>query len=265
MIDKLKQIEDKLMLELLSKPEIWQTQFFEEDKPVIETLWTQINKYRISLNFFHTCERFDVAIKKNPWPCSVHIIHGSCEIGIGLTEKDLTIIHAPQGNFYCDMSGREFYYYIRDLKTVSSAVILSGEYWNGVELSEEELEIKPLGHSRKEILLEYFLNYYRAFYQNERIKENMSIQRGDWVEFDQMLMSDYDKKGFASVLNMRGFVIKRTETLIDARFGNDRFQVKSCFLKRLSVVDNQKPVDSTTTFVDDDIDEDDEDFDPDFL
>jgi hypothetical protein len=113
-------------------------------------------------------------------------------------------------------------------------------------------------------MLEYFGNYYRNRFQNERVKENTNIQKGDWVEFDKNLMSEYDKKGYTAILNLKGFVLKSTETLVDARFGNDRVQVKSCFLKRLYATDAPKPVDSTTAF-DSQVDEDDDDFDPDFL
>jgi hypothetical protein len=113
-------------------------------------------------------------------------------------------------------------------------------------------------------MLEYFSNYYRGYYQNERVKDNMNIQKGDWVEFDKNMMSEYDKKGYLSIINMNGFVIKATETLIDARFGNDRVQIKSCFLKKLYATDAPKPIEPTKTFSRE-ADEDDEDFDPDFL
>jgi hypothetical protein len=81
---------------------------------------------------------------------------------------------------------------------------------------------------------------------------------------DKNMMSEYDKKGYLSIINMNGFVIKATETLIDARFGNDRVQIKSCFLKKLYATDSPKPIEPTKTFKRES-DEDDEDFDPDFL
>jgi hypothetical protein len=77
-------------------------------------------------------------------------------------------------------------------------------------------------------------------------------------------MSEYDKKSYSAILNMRGFVIKATETLVDARFGNDRTQIRSCFLKKLYASDVQKPTESTKA-LSSQADEDDDDFDPDFL
>jgi len=264
MIDKLKQIEDKLMLELLSSEDIWQTLLIDDNKPLVERLWTQINKYRISLNFIHSCEKDVVSHLTNPWPCSIHIIQGSCEIGVGYSNNEKNVFLAPQGNFYCDMNNKDTVYYIRSTNSASSVVMLSGEPWD--EKTIKSKDRKTIDYTRKKIILEYFSNYYRSYYQNERTKDNITIQRGDWVEFDKNLMSEYDKKGYVSILNMRGFVIKATDTLVDARFGNDRFQIKSCFLKKLYVSDVQNPVESTKPLsgkVDDD--DDDDDFDPDFL
>jgi hypothetical protein len=264
MIDKLKQIEDKLILELLSNPKIWQSSVLDKQKPIVEKMWTQINKYIISLYFIHTCNKEEIRYKYNECPSAMHILQGSCEIGVGFKEvENITTMHIPQGNMYFDMTADETIYFIRSTNSVSSSVMLSGEKWKEVEI-EDGKELRSLEYDRQSIMLEYFSNYYRGFYQNERVKDNMSIQKGDWVEFDINLMSEYDKKSYSAILNMRGFVIKATETLVDARFGNDRTQIRSCFLKKLYASDVQKPTESTKA-LSSQADEDDDDFDPDFL
>ena len=268
MIDKLKQIEDKLMLELLSQPDIWQSLMIDYHPPIVERLWTQINKHRISLHFIHTCKKEDALFHPHAWPSAMHVIEGGYEMGLGFGEGEeepekIATILVPHGNMYYDMTHIDGWHYVRPINSVCSTVMLSGEPW-GRKAPKSDEPLKQLDSSRKSIMLEYFSNYYRSYYQNERTKENITIQKGDWVEFDKNLMSEYDKKGYVSILNMRGFVIKATDTLVDARFGNDRFQIKSCFLKKLYVSDVQKPVESTKP-LNSKFDEDDDDFDPDFL
>jgi hypothetical protein len=271
MIDKLKQIEDKLMLNLLSQPNLWNTLLVDYHPPMVERLWTQVGNYRISLHFIHACESKDALFHPHPWPSAIHVIHGSYEMGLGFgsgneaPEKMCTIL-VPQGGIYYDMTHIDGWHYVRPVKSVCSTVMLTGEPW-ARESPKSDHPLKSLDLGRKLIMLEYFSNYYRSHYQNLRLIENKTIQKGDWVEFDTSLMSEYEKRGFEKFFNMRGFVIKRSETLIDARFDNDRIQTKAYYLKKLSFVDSQKPTDLSTK-VDNkfsDIDDEDDDFDPDFL
>lgn len=269
MIDKLKQIEDKMILELLSQPNIWNSLMIDYHPPVVERLWTQIGNYRVSLHFIHACEAKDALFHPHPWPSAMHVIHGAYEMGLGfgpgneVPEKMCTIF-VPHGGMYYDMTHIDGWHYVRPVKTVCSTVMLSGEPW-GREAPKSEEPLKPLAMNRKLIMLEYFLNYYRNHYQNIRQNENKIIQRGDWVEFDPILMSEYEKKGLEKYFGLRGFVIKRTETLIDARFDNERIQTKAYFLKKLSFVGEEPKIDLSTNVNKNIVDDDDDDFDPDFL
>ena len=260
MIDRLKQIEDKLILELLSQSDIWNFTIIDDKIPIIEKLYTQINKHTISLQFIHTSEKDNVTNNINEAPSAVRILHGSYEISFDGGAIEFLI---PQGNIYFDMKSKDTEYRARSTQSACSLVMLSGEKWD-LEAKKDVVENNTANYGRKSIMLEYFLNYYRALHQSKRVEENINIKKGDWVGFDKNLMSDYDKKGYASILDKQGFVIKATETLVDARFGNDRVQVKSHFLKKLYATEMQKPVDSTKAF-ESEVDEDDEDFDPDFL
>ena len=268
MIDKLKQIEDKLILSLLAQPNIWKTLMVDYHPPIVERLWTQVGNYRISLHFIHACEAKDALFHPHPWPSAMHVIHGSYEMGLGygpgeeVPEIFCTIL-VPNGGMYYDMTNINGWHYVRPIKTVCSTVMLTGEPWER-KAPKSDKPLNPLEINRKMIMLEYFANYYRTHYQNLRLIENQTIQRGDWVEFDPAIMSDYEKKGLDKYFNMKGFVIKRSETLIDARFDNDRIQTKACYLKKLSFVGESKPTEKPSTFVDK-IDDDDDDFDPDFL
>lgn len=268
MIDKLKQIEDKLLLNLLAQPNIWNSLMIDYHPPIVERLWTQVGNYRILLHFIHACEAKDALFHPHPWPSAMHVIHGAYEMGLGYGPGDeapeiFCNILVPNGGMYYDMTHINGWHYVRPVKSVCSTVMLTGEPWER-KAPKSDKPLKPLDFNRKLIILEYFANYYRTHYQNLRLIENKTIQRGDWVEFDSAIMSDYEKKGVDKYFNMRGFVIKRSETLIDARFDNDRIQTKACYLKKLSFVGESKPIEKPSTFVDK-IDEDDDDFDPDFL
>ena len=264
MIDKLKQIEDKLIMDLLSKPEIWNSLVLDSTLPLKERLWTQIGNYRISLDFIHTCKKEEVFLEKNIHPNSIHILQGGYEMGVSLLDNEKDIIFtafAPDGNLYYDSINDNTCFYIRPTSAVCSAVMLSGELFEKDTIKENK-EVNNLDATRKSVMLEYFLNYYRNLYRNIRLKENLTIQRGDWVEFDKKLMTENDKKGFHKYLNMRGYVIKRVDSFIDARFENDRVQANAGFLKKL-FVETQKPIEKNEPFKQDMDDEDDED--PDFL
>ena len=268
MIEKLKQIEDKLLLELLSKEENWKTLLIDYHPPLVERLWTQIGNYRIYLHFIHECEQKDALFHPHPWPSAIHVIHGAYEMGIGFGETEpekMCTIFVPNGGMYYDMTHIDGWHYVRPVKSVCSTVMLTGEPW-GRESPKSDYPMKSIEMNRKLIILEYFSNYFRNHYQNLRLTENKSIQRGDWVEFDKALMSEYERRGVSKYLTMRGFVINKTETLIDIRFDNDRIQTKSSFVKKLIFVGETKKEDLSTNFDKNKIDiDDDDDIDPDFL
>lgn len=240
-IARLRQVEDKLIIKLLSDVVEWNSEVIESGA-TIERLWTPIGNYELSLMFIHRSECW--ANLSTEFGCA-HVLQGSCGVMIGEVE-----LLSPVADLYLEIDGGTI---LRSEGTVCSALLLS-------QSNNERSESKRIGSARRAIIVEYFLGYYRNRYQGLRAIENNSIQRGDWIEIDPVLVSDYDKREIQRYIGMRGFVIKRTETLIDARFGNDRIQLRSAWVRKIEFADEKNQERSQ---VEPEIE--DEDFDPDFL
>jgi len=84
MIDKLQQIEDKLILKLLSQPEKWQTKLVNYFPPIVERCWIQLGNYRLLLHFIHECTAEEALFHTHRWPSAMHILSGKYEMGLGL-------------------------------------------------------------------------------------------------------------------------------------------------------------------------------------
>lgn len=267
MIDKLKQIENKLIIDLLLKPEIWHSVMIDYHTPLVERVWTQINKHRISIHFIHSCSREEALFHPHPWPSAMHVLYGSYEIGLGFGKtiddvENICTVLVPNGGLYYDMTNIDGWHYVRSTESVCATIMLTGEPW-GRESTEINQPLKELSQDRKSLIIEYFLNYYKAEYKKNRIKENMTLQKGDWIELDQTSMSSHERKLYQGFIGIKGYVIKLTETLIDVRFGNDRIQLNSCFVKKMKFENSEKPIDKK---IDKSKDyENHEDYDPDFF
>lgn len=234
---RLRQVEDKLIIKLLQEVVEWNSEVIEGET-TIERLWTTIGLYDLSLLFIHRSESW--ATLPVGGGC-VHLLQGSVSVSLGGNR-----ILSLSSDLYLEIDGNNM---LRSEGTVCSALLLSLS-------NNEKGEDKRIDSSRRAIIVEYFLGYYRNKYQNQRLIENSSVQRGDWIEIDPILVSDYDKREIQRYIGMRGFVIKRTETLIDARFGNDRIQLRSAWVKRIEFASAENKAEPQ---------EEDDDFDPDFL
>lgn len=244
MIDKLKQIEDKVLIELLQKPSEWKTLLIDYYPPIVERCWAQIGNYRIMLHFIHKCEAKDALFHPHPWPSAMHVITGKYEMGLGFgpglvePEKMCTIL-LENGGAYYDMTHIDGWHYVRPVEGVSATVMLVGKPW-GREQVESPEELKPMTEQRKLIMLEWFLNYYQNRLHGHKTAENKKIKRGDWVVIDEMTMTSPEKKLVAAFIGNKGFVIGRDENFIDIRFGNDRTRIHA---KHLILLDEStKPI-----------------------
>lgn len=258
MIDKLKQIEDKLILELLQKPEIWKTLFIDYHPPLVERCWTQLGNYRLSLHFIHQCEPEDALFHPHPWPSAMRVLEGTYEMGLGFgkglekPEKMCTIL--VSNGMYYDMTHIDGWHYVRPVKSTCSTVMLTGPKWEREEIKSDK-PLKELTPERKLIILDYFLSFYRRQYQQQTIFENRVIQRGDWVEIVPSMLSARERTELQKYFGEMAFVIKREgESLLDVRFkNNDRVQLYSYAVKLLDKLEKKKDIEK-----EEDIDEDDD-------
>lgn len=231
MIEKLKQIEDKKILELLSKPELWQTKLVDYFPPIVERCWIQLGNYRLLLHFIHPCKPEEALFHTHRWPSSMHVLFGKYEMGLGFGEGDVpppkmaTVIFDNGG--YYDMPHIDAWHYVRPIESVCATVMLTGKVWDRGETSKEFGELKPLSEARKLVLLEWFSNWYREKIEVKKVEENKNISHGDWVKIDENIMSEYDKRKLSAYLGIKGFVIKKEGLMVDIRFGNDRIQINT--------------------------------------
>jgi hypothetical protein len=231
MIDKLKQIEEKVLLDLLSKPNEWKTLFIDYHPPVVERIWAQIGNYRLYLHFIHPCEAKDALFHPHPWPSAMHVLTGEYEMslgyGPGLVEppKMCTIL-VENGGMYYDMTDIDGWHSVRPVKTVCATAMLTGKKWNREEIKSNE-PLKPMTEERKMLMLQFFSTFYKKLFQSRRVITNAQIQQGDWVKIDEKIMHDHEKRGFEKYFDDIAFVVKRNGGLLDIRFkkSNDRIQM----------------------------------------
>lgn len=237
MIDKLKQIEDKLILELLSQPDKWQTLLVNYFPPMVERCWIQIGNYRLMLHWIHECKPEEALFHTHRWPSAMHILDGTYEMGLGFgagttpPEKMATILF-DRGGYY-DMTHIDGWHYVRPVKGVCATTMLIGKPWEREETVKDFPKMGPLSEQRKQVMLQWFANWYRTRVQTQRMQDNSAIQRGDWVELDKAILSENEKKGFEAFFDKKGFVIGVHGPLIDVRFGNDRTEIHTSKLKLL--------------------------------
>ena len=234
MIDKLKQIENKLLLELLSKPNDWKSVFFNLSAPITEICWIQVGNYKIFVCFIHKYEEKDIKPNPNQSPHSIHVLNGKYELGFNSKQY---LIMIDGGDTYYEINNNEGQNFIRPIEGVCATVSLTG-------LQQDIGEGQPLDYGRKMLMLEWFSNYYKSRGQNERSIENEKINKGDWVVVDDKLMNDGERRGVEKYFGQKGFVIKKEGSFVDIRFGNDRIQLNVKNLILLNPAD--KPKEKTT-------------------
>jgi len=245
MIEKLKQIEDKMILNLLLNVDEWKTSLINSNKQIIERCNVQVGNYSIYLDFIHKCEKKDVVFNYYLSKSASHIVYGKYEIGVGIDEgdapswieedkgfKNLFNSLIDNGNSYHIMS-EDAYYYIFPINEVCASVTLC-------EIKDNIDSFEPLSNQKKLIMIKWFEDYYRNRVHILKVSENENIKKGDWVKIDENAMSVIDRRGIENYIGKMGFVIGKEKNFIDVRFGNDRTKIHSKLLVLLDSKD--KPV-----------------------
>lgn len=253
MIDKLKQIEEKMLLDLLAKPGEWKTLLVDYHPPVVERCWTQLGNYRIYLHFIHQCEPQDALFHPHPWPSAMHVLTGQYEMslgyGPGLVEppKMCTIL-VENGGMYYDMPHVDGWHSVRPVNGPCATVMLTGQKWKREEIKSTE-PLKPMVEGRKMIMLEYFSTFYKNLYQNKKFALSNIVQRGDWVKIDTKIMHEHEKRGLDKYFDDIAFVVKKNGNLLDVRFKktNDRVQLNTKHIILLDSQDKPEKIDKPST------------------
>lgn len=287
MIDKLKQIERKLLPDLLKKSGEWNSLMIDYHAPIVERLWTQIGNYRVSLHFIHPCDTKDALYHPHPWPSAMHVLHGKYEMGLGIKylpgfielsdfrhdgSLGETIKYVGQDLENCEiftreiskieMNGENYYemidpkgwHYVRPIGGPCASVMLMGKPWDKNQFegeSEKPEGLKPLDGYRKMIILEWFQNFFSVKTQITAIEENKEMKRSDWVKFNENAIIGSDKKKYEKFFGKLGFVIGVEKNVADVRFGNERVRVGINILMLLDELDRQIPKKEEAKKIDD--------------
>ena len=259
MIENLKQIEDKMLLDLLVQQDKWNTVFINYHPPIVERCWIQLGNYRLNLHFIHKCEAKDALYHPHTWSSAIHVLSGKYEMGLAVEHicghKDMEMVHngsggvikdiglSPSGHYrhvreiakleingdnYYEMLDPKCWHYVRPMGDVCATVMLSGKPWEAEESTIEKPEnLGPLPPQKKLVMLKWFEEYYRNRIHVQKIIENEQIKKTDWVKLNENSISLSDKRGLEKYFNVLGFVVGRDKNFIDVRFGNDRTKVHS--------------------------------------
>jgi hypothetical protein len=255
MIENLKQIEDRMLLDLLVQTDKWNTLLVNYYPPTVERCWIQLGNYRLLLHFIHECKPEEALFHTHRYPSAMHILTGKYEMGLGFgegtvpPEKMATILFENGG--YYDMTHIDGWHYVRPIGGPCATVMLTGKMWDREETVKDYPKLGPLTEQKKLIMLKWFEEYYRNRVHVQKITENEQIKKGDWVKLDVNAMSSGDKRGLEQYVNVLGFVIGREGNFIDVRFKNDRTKIHSRNLELMSPSDKPANVEAEKKKMDD--------------
>lgn len=172
MIDKLKKAES-ILLDLLEKPEIWNTLDIDYFPPRVERLWTQLDKdHRLYIHIIHPTNQ-PCLFHKHRWPAAFKVIDGSYEMGLSYSEKEITSEEAykivpiskhiiSKGSYY-DMINTHTLHYVKPLEKESISLMITGPLYPEASFRKEVLnkELSELSQSRKMEILGYVSYLYK--------------------------------------------------------------------------------------------------------
>ncbi len=171
MLDKLKEIENNLIIELLNQPLLWKTKFIDYETPFVERVYTEINELRLSLHYIHPCEKS--FIHPHVWPSAMHVIDGIYEMGLYYPNEfnELSCVSTliSNGDLYYEMLDRKSQHHVKPINNICKSVMLTDKpIWveNDIKLS---YKLNNLNETRKIEIIESFKDYYNKYLVNNNI------------------------------------------------------------------------------------------------
>lgn len=114
-IEYLKSVE-KILPDLLVKPDEWNSLFVDYETPFVKRLWHQLTpNIRILLHEIHPCE--NPYWHNHSWASAMKILNGEYEMGVGFSfnseipsEKEALKIVFTNGGYYEMLSPKQWHY-----------------------------------------------------------------------------------------------------------------------------------------------------------
>ena len=167
MINKLKEAE-KFLPELIMMPDLWNTLNVDYFPPKVERLWMQYDKeHRLFIHVIHPTDEYCL-FHKHRWEGAFKMLRGSYEMGLSMSEKEVTneeahalpvvakFIIAP-GTYY-EMTYTHGLHYVRPIGEPSLSLMMTGNLYPEVRTDSLDRDLQPLSDQRKrEILLDIFI------------------------------------------------------------------------------------------------------------
>lgn len=168
MINDLKDIEDKVLKDLIHNAE-WNSVFVDYEKPHVERVWTTLEDgRRISLHVIHPCKQDESLVHPHPWPAAFHVLSQPGSV----YGHSLYVMHSFDSNndnlFECICSQEiigDMYYEMLSPNSIHSVTPINGPVYTimlsgDVIWSENSIKppykLSPLNIKRKKEILNIF-------------------------------------------------------------------------------------------------------------
>lgn len=133
MINKLKNIEKGVLMDLLADPSVWTSLDIDYHPPVVKRLFTTIGNSRLYLHEIKPCDTKDALTHPHPWESAMHVLpfgEGIYEHGIG-TKDEILCTQQVHGEMYYEMMSKDAYHYVRPIDEPVFTLMLAGPpKWN---------------------------------------------------------------------------------------------------------------------------------------
>lgn len=168
MIKLLKNIEEVLASSLV-KPELWNSLDVDYFPPRVERVWMKVsNQFRLYIHVIHPTDQ-PCLFHKHRWPAAFKMLHGSYEMGIAYSEKEVSNEEAynlpviskhiiNEGSYY-EMTNTHTLHYVKPIDSPSLSLMVTGPLYPEASFRKEIVDKQLLSLTedrKKEILFQCF-------------------------------------------------------------------------------------------------------------
>lgn len=163
MIEILKQVEKELPT-LLKHEDQWQTLNINYEKPHVERVWIQWNKYRVNLHRIHPCQAEEAFFHPHPWASAMRILSGKYEMcigyGSGLEIPPVAARLVLTKDSIYEMVDKDSWHYVRPLDEPVISLMVTDTPWKRPMPKSDKVVLSTLNDLSKKEIIQYFRMMY---------------------------------------------------------------------------------------------------------